>query len=319
MESQGLSEGSLRNSHRETHAVRRKPAPAKLQQRASALVESCSQDLVIRQRLDPERVELPLKKGGFFVLENEGKADPGFLVFMPDQPAVFLQPKGRYQTASTLRLRVSAAATEGTVLVATLDDVLHSLRLEDVWMWRGACITDQPYSARRTRLKEFVESHWIPDARLLGGIFTSVAQPVSLEAFSGKQDWSQCHSVEFVPEQPGRRRMVHFLEEQQAAAVGHAAEKKERGVQPVKPVQPVQHAEPVKPVARVTTGQRVKAIPVDKMPDIYDLVDIEGKPLGRASVQQFALSLQMRDTTKERWVKVEWREEFNGYEITGLL
>jgi hypothetical protein len=264
---------------------------------------------------------MPLKKGGFFVLENEGKADPGFLVFLPDQPAVFLQPRGRYQTASTLRLRVSAAATEGTVLVATLDDVLHSLRLEDVWMWRGACVTDQPYSLRRNRLKEFVESHWIPDARLLGGIFTSVAQPVSLEKFADKQDWSQCHSVEFIPEQAGRRRMVHFLEEQQAAAVGHAAEKKERSVQalPMKPMKPVEVQPSEPPTRRVTTGQRVKAVPVDKMPDIYDLYDIEGQLLGRASVQQFALSLQMRDATKDRWVKVEWREEFNGYEITALL
>ena len=88
---QGLSDGSLRNSHRETHAVRRKPAPAKLQQSASALVESCSQDLILRQRLDPERVEMPLKKGAFYVLGNEGKADPGFLVFLAGQPAVFLQ------------------------------------------------------------------------------------------------------------------------------------------------------------------------------------------------------------------------------------
>jgi len=309
MEAQGLSEGSLRNSHRETHAVRRKPAPAKPQQRASALVESCSQDTVIRQRLDPERVEIPLKKGGFFVLENEGKADPGFLVFTPDQPAVFIQPRGRHQTASTLRLRVSAAVSEGTVLVATLDDVLHSLRLEDVWMWRGVSITDQPFSVRRARLKEFVESHWIPDARLLGGIFTTVAHPISLEAFAAKQDWSHCHSVEFVPEQSGRRRMVHFLEEQQRAATGPAAEKKERAVAVL----------PVAQIQRPVAGQTVKAVPVDKMPDIYDLFDAAGQLLGRASVQQFALSLRLRDMTTDRWVKIEWREEFNGYEITSLL
>ena len=318
---QGLSEGSLRNSHRETHAVRRKPAPAKLQQRASALVESCSQDLVIRQRLDPDRVEVPIKKGEFVVLGNEGKADPGFLVFMKGEPAVFIQNRrtahGNRQTASTMRLRVSAAM-EGTVLIATMDDVLHSLRLEDVWMWRGDTVTDRPYSERRPLLKEFVEKHWIPDARLLGGIYTSVAQPISMEAFASKQDWSQFHSIEFVPEQAGRRRLVLFLEVQQRAAVGPAAEKKERHDPPrvhvVARTPPASVASPSNP----KEGLRlVLAKPVDKMPDIYDLYDGD-TPLSRASVQQFALSMSMRSIEGEIWVNARWNPEFGGYEIVSL-
>jgi hypothetical protein len=112
MESQGLSQGSLRNSHRETHAVKRKRAPALFQELARKLVESCSQDLVLRQRLDPERAEVPLKRGTFFALENEGRAEPGFLVFLPGKPAIFIQfRKGSGANTSTLRLRVSAAIT----------------------------------------------------------------------------------------------------------------------------------------------------------------------------------------------------------------
>ena len=323
---QGLSEGSLRNSHRETHAVRRKPAPAKLQQRASALVESCSQDPVLRQRIDPERVEVPLKKGGFYVLGNEGKADPGFLVFLKGEPAVFVQNRrgknGPYVSASTLRLRVSAAM-DNTVLVATLDDVLHSLRLEDVWKWSGACVTGLPYSERRPMLKEFVEKHWIPDARLLGGIFTTVAQPISMEAFAAKQDWSQFHSVEFIPEQAGRRRMILYLEVQQKAAVGPAAEKHFRAAS--SPV-PAPHPAP-RPAPRTATAaqavqgdhvREVRAVPVDKMPDIYDLYDREGHPISRASVQQFSLSMKLREAG-ESWVKAQWIPEFGGYQIIEML
>jgi hypothetical protein len=325
---QGLSEGSLRNSHRETHAVRRKPAPAKLQQCASALVESCSHDLVLRQRLDPDRVEMPLKKGTFYILGNEGKADPGFLVFLPGQPAVFLQNRrgknGPYVMASTLRLRVSAAMNN-TVLIATLDDVLHSLRLEDVWKWGGVCVTDKPYSERRPMLKEFVEKHWIPDARLLGGIFTSVAQPMSLDDFAAKQDWSQLHSVEFVPEQAGRRRMILYLEVQQKAATGPAAEKHLRATQVHEP-RPIPPAAP-RPAARPATRPEAKpefqirearAVPVDKMPDVYDLYDREGLPISRASVQQFSLSLKLRESG-ENWVKAKWVPEFGGYEIIEIL
>ena len=316
---QGLSEGSLRNSHRETHAVRRKPAPAKLQQCASALVESCSQDQIIRQRLDPDRVEMPLKKGAFYVLGNEGKADPGFLVFLKGQPAVFLQKRrgknGPYVMASTLRLRVSAAM-DNTVLIATLDDVLHSLRLEDVWKWCGTCVTDKPYSERRPLLKEFVEKHWIPDARLLGGIFTSIAQPMSMDAFASKQDWSQLHSVEFIPEQAGRRRMILYLEVQQKAATGPAAEKHLRSheARPIPPAAP-------RPVARPQQQSQIRearAVPVDKMPDVYDLYDREGLPISRASVQQFSLSLKLRESG-ENWVKAKWVPEFGGYEIIEIL
>ena len=333
---QGLSEGSLRNSHRETHAVRRKPAPAKLQQRASALVESCSQDLILRQRLDPDRVEMPLKKGGFYVLGNEGKADPGFLVFMAGEPAVYLQTRrgknGSYTTGSTLRLRVSSLL-DNTVLIATLDDVMHSLRLEDVWKWNGSCVTDRPYSARRLFLKEFVEKQWIPDARLLGGIFTSVAAPMSMEEFAAKQDWSQMHSLEFVPEQAGRRRMILFLEIQQKAATGPAAEKHLRGstqphpvqqlrVAPRPPPRPTGH-QPEKQVAQLQVAhvaqlREARAVPVDKMPDIYDLYDREGLPISRASVQQFSLSIKLREAG-ENWVKAKWVPEFGGYEIVEIL
>ena len=334
---QGLSEGSLRNSHRETHAVRRKPAQAKLQQRACALVESCSQDLVLRQRLDPDRVEVPLKKGTFYVLGNEGKADPGFLVFMKGEPAVFLQSRrgknGSYVMASTFRLRVSAAM-DNTVLIATLDDVLHSLRLEDVWSWQGECVTDKSYSQRRPMLKDFVENHWIPDARLLGGIYTSVAQPMTMEEFSLKKDWSQFHSIEIVPEQAGRRRMILYLEVQQKAAIGHAAEKTERGPMHV-PARMQSAGATVSAGSAGTTisagsaGTTVRtgttdemkvarAVPVDKMPDIYDLYTQDNAFMSRASVQQLALSIRLREC-REPWVNVKWNGEFGGYEIIEIL
>ena len=52
------------------------------------------------------------------------------------------------------------------------------------------------------------------------------------------------------------------------------------------------------------------------MPDVYDLFHEDGTPLGRASVQQFKLSQLLRGS-KEVWVTAEWRQEFQGYEITG--
>jgi hypothetical protein len=341
MESQGLSEGSLRNSHRETHAVRRKPAPASFQELARKLVESCSSDLILRQRLDPQKMEGGMKRGTFFVLPNEGRAEPGFLVCLPGKPAIFLQMRrGRegksYMQGSTLRMRVSTAVGEGggSVLIATLDDVMHRLRLEDVWMWRGESLaTTHTYSRRREKLKEFVEHHWVPDARLLGGIFTTVAQPISLEAFAKKGEWTGVSSVEFIPEAPGRRRLVHHLEAPVQSASGPAGLKQDRAAVPT-PVSNKESSSDVSPFEEVVAPvvapaapvamRKARAVPVDKMPDVYDLYEENGLPISRASVQQFSISQRLRKAVEEAGaqgagVLARWRAEFGGYEIVGLL
>jgi len=330
METQGLSVGSIRNSHREIHAVKRKYAPALFQELARKLVESCSDDLVLRQRLDPDRAQVPLKKGDFYVMENEGRAEPGFLVFLPDKPAIYLQLRrgkkneGSPWRANTLRMRVSTSLSEGggTILIATLDDVLHHLRLEDVWMWRGdQVIRKQGYSARREYLKEFVGHHWVPDARLLGGIFTSIAQPVSLEIFSLKKTWDNCHSVEFIPESVGRRRMVWFLEAQMKSAEAHAGLKQDRVPQALPKAMPqalpkaMPQAAPRPPPrpAPATQDRRVRAVPVDSLPDIYELYGEDNMPISRASVQQFALSKSLREATQDGngvWVTADWNKDF---------
>ena len=315
METQGISVGSIRNSHREIHAVRRKFAPAIFQELAKKLVESCSTDLVIRQHLDPERAQPLLRKGAFYVLENEGRAEPGFLVFLPGKPAIYVQFRRgkngeRGWRANTLRMRVSSSLSDGggTILVATLDDVLHHLRLEDVWMWRGnPVVGKEGFSKRREYLSEFVQHNWVPDARLLGGIFTSIAQPISLEAFAAKKDWGACHSIEFIPEMPAKRRMVWFLEAKVRAAEAHAGLKQGRAPVPVS-----------KPLP--TKGRRrVQAIPMDALPDIYELLD-DGVMFDRASIQQFSLSQSLRDACRSGpvWVWIDWNEEFQGYIITGL-
>jgi len=338
METQGISVGSIRNSHREIHAVRRKFAPALFQELAKKLVESCSTDLVIRQHLDPERAQPLLRKGSFYVLENEGRAEPGFLVFLPDKPAIYVQFRRngsgeRGWKANTLRMRVSTTLSEGggTILVATLDDVLHRLRLEDVWMWRGTSIIGKEgFSKRREYLNEFVKHHWVPDARLLGGIFTSIAQPISLEQFAAKKDWSTCHSIEFIPELPGKRRMVWFLEARMKAAEAHAGLKQGRQEAVPRTAYPVP-AYPVPPTALPpatstltqpdTNPRRVHAVPVDRLPDVYDLIGDDGQIFNRGSVQQFSLSKALREASKAPGgaaVMVEWNTEFAGYMITML-
>lgn len=322
MENQGLSEGSLNNSHRETHALRRKPAPAKLQKCTIAFLESCLQDPIIRNRMDVARAEGPLKRGTFFVLANEGRADPGFLVFLNGQPPVYVQYKRGGVFCATLRMRVSGHVSEGggSIMIATLDDVCHSLRLEDVWVWRGQKLWDsQTFTQRRERLDEFVKHHWIPDARLMGAVVTTVANPISLDEFSVKKEFQGVASLEFIPDTPGKRRMIVMLDDgrRNHGAQLHTVREETSKNTIVKNV-----VAPTAPIAVTEQLRRVRAVAVDKLPDVYDLFGEDGLPISRASIQQMSVSQQVKAEAKDKkdgvWVSARWRSEFGGYEIVGV-
>jgi hypothetical protein len=176
-------------------------------------------------------------------------------------------------------------------------------------MWKGERIFDkQPYSKRRKTLKEFVERCWIPDARLLGGITTTDLNPKTIEQAFGLIP-PPVHTMELIPEMAGKRRMWFSLEPLAAAVV------------PATPLAAVPaprvFAETMAAVPKQAGLQRVLAKSIDKMPDIYDIYSANDELIGRASVQQFALSQNLRSECPADgiWVFVEWREEFRGYEI----
>ena len=313
--------GSIRNSHRDTNPIKRKFAPKKIAEQARALVDGCSSSgPIIRQRLDVERMKQPLQKGLFYVIENDGMAEPGFLVFLPGQAPIFLQTKIKAAPPCTLRMRVSPTMGEGggSILIATLDLIQHTLRIEDVWMWKGEALYDtSPFSKRRTHLKEFVERCWIPDARLMGGIQTTILNPRSVRAYLDAPATSVT-TVEFIPEMAGRRRMWWGAacpllapapsqgEKVSVAAAAATNNLSQGGAAP-------------KTIDKDYT--RAVAKPVDTMPDVYDLCDEAGTIVAQGSVQQFSLSqtLRARQTSEGLLVAVRWREEFGGYEITGLI
>jgi hypothetical protein len=51
------------------------------------------------------------------------------------------------------------------------------------------------------------------------------------------------------------------------------------------------------------------------------MFDEEGGQLGRASVQQFSLSMKLRDACnpgEDVWVVAAWNKDFNGYMIESI-
>lgn len=322
-------EGSLRNSHREMSQLKLKPVKSSLHDLAIQFVETRVADMCIRQRLQPDK-EAILRKGTFYALPSESRAEPGFLLFLPKQVPIFIANRAggrdRKPPAYTMRMRVDLSLGDGggSLFVATLDRIQHSLRIEDVWIWKGENLyTTKGFSQRRTYLREFVEKGWVPDARLMGGIQTTVANPLPLAALPTV---SSSYSVDLIPELPGKRRFWFLMENKPAITATSSA----AGVAPITktispplPVPQQKHIPTELPSMAVpalsTTKQRAYATPLESLPDVYDLSLEDGTPLCRAAIQQISLSQQLKNKKMARIpVWAEWKKEFGRYEIVAV-
>uniref|UniRef100_A0A6C0IFN5 mRNA capping enzyme adenylation domain-containing protein n=1 Tax=viral metagenome TaxID=1070528 RepID=A0A6C0IFN5_9ZZZZ len=313
-EQEQVTQGVLQSSYRNTHAVNLKKASPAIQQTTIEYLNNHCQDLVIAQRLTPDKAEKPLKNGSFFLTNYIGKAEPGFLVFLPKQYPTFvrfhLSKREREHTKGQplvyiMRMRTSNVVNEGSVFVAALDVNSHLMILEDVYIWRNQNIfqTDS-FSKRRLIMKEFVEKHWIPDSRLLGGIVTEVSQPKPLASFKTLIENKESHRVDFVPEMAGRRRFYMLVNETKGAlSTSDGYYGRVVNPQPVVIPQPVVEA---------------RAVKVPLLPDVYELFDNNNKSLGNAAIQQLELSKKLKEIKDTIWVTISYNEDFKRYEITGL-
>jgi len=317
MSQEQVTQGVLESSYRNTHAVNLKRASSSIQERTVEYLNNNCQDLVIAQRLTPDKAEKPLKHGIFYITNYVGKAEPGFLVFLPKQYPTFVTFRKSKPVVYIMRMRVSSVVNEGSILVAAIDLNSHLMILEDIYVWRNSNIFQtEPFSKRRTTMKEFVETHWIPDSRLLGGVVTEISQPKPLASFKSVVENKESHRIDFVPENPGRRRFYMLVNETKGAlstSDGYYGRAVTTSI-PVKEVVPVKEAE--SEAVAVTTARAVK---VPLLPDVYELFDSNNKTLGRAAIQQLELSKKLKEVNSDIWVTISYNEDFKRYEITGLV
>jgi len=322
-EQEQVTQGLLQSSYRNTHAVNLKKASPAIQQITIEYLNNHCQDLVIAQRLTPDKAEKPLKHGSFYLTNYIGKAEPGFLVFLPKQYPTFvrfhLSKREREQTKGQpivyiMRMRTSNVVNEGSVFVAALDINSHLMILEDIYVWRNQNIfQSNTFSKRRFVMKEFVEKHWIPDSRLLGGIVTEVSQPKPLASFKSLIENKESHRVDFVPEMAGRRRFYMLVNETKGAlstSDGYYG----RVVNP----QPVVKNDTLVKNDPLLSDTFARAVKVPLLPDVYELFDNNNKSLGNAAIQQLELSKKLKEMKDTIWVTTSYNEDFKRYEITGI-
>ena len=335
-----IAEGSLNSSHRNTHAIILKKAHKKQEDKAIEYLNNYCSDLVIGQRLNLDK-EIILKNNTFFVNTYLSKVEPGFLVFLPDSQPVFirynLSKKERFQTNGKplcyiLRLRVSAEVNSGSVFVVSVDTVNHSMLFEDIYVWKNKYIFEtQTFTQRRIIMKEFVEKHWMPDVRLLGGIVSNIIEPKPLSYVKELENVKEFMNIHLIPDSAGKRRFTFKLNETEAKITdgfyGRNDNRKNTNkpllkveLSKINPQQQQQQQQAPKSNKQTTQKHTVaKAVKIPDIPDLYELYDIEGNSLSRAAVQQLFLSRQLKNIKEnEIMVKISYNEDFNRYEIVGL-
>lgn len=274
---------------------------------AKQFLESYQFDLRIRQHLHEDKLDQSIGKHKYYVLGNEQKYEPGYILVMKGHPVVFLQGRLQYGFALHLRLHSSLYANQA-IFVGTLDTIRASLRLEDVLLYEGKSLMQDPFSKRYAMLHTFFQTAFVQDTRL-SGVTVSLAELFPLSKVKSLVDSALYYSLDFVPEQAGRRRL--FLSLPQAAA-------------PAKPAPKVQApAAAPPPLSAMKKEDRVSALAfkIKGLPDTYELKDEQGQSLGKAAVQTTELSQLLRQTIQQEGtqVKIEWVEEFERFKITGLV
>jgi len=315
MDTTGSIRASLKGSSPGFHPQNIEPA---VLDRAKQFLESLQFDLRIRQMLYPDKMEVSLGKHVYYVLGNEQKYEPGFLICMKGQPLVFIH--SRFQFGFTLRLRLHASLYQKeAVFVGTLDTVHAQLRLEDVLYYSGQNMIRDPYTRRYNVLKGFMENSFVQDKRL-SGLTVTLAQPTPLATLKETIESGQFHSVDLIPEQGGRRRWYIPLHTQTSRV--HRDVNVNTVVQKNTTVVPTVVETQVASVKN-TSLTRAIASKVTGLPDTYDLTDSTGQSIGRAAVQNAQTSIELRQAITKPGVKrvpvcVEWYADFERYQILGL-
>jgi len=282
-----------------------KRVPPALLDAAKRVLERSVPNSAIRHSLYIEKSEPFLSTEKMVLIANEGRTDPGYICFFPQQPIMFIN--SRVDQGVFLRLRVDTSLFQGTVFIGTLDG--GNLVFEDCYAWRGKSVADQSFSKRFSLLNTFYHSLCVRDERI-SGVKIHLAKLHALAEFPVLILKDEFWSIDFVPEAPQRRRFFHKL---------HIQGQVQMQSQTQGQVQPATTAKPIveeKPTQLVAIAKNIQGLP-----DTYDLFSYDKVHIGEAAIQSDQMSSQVRLAIKKNSslpVFVDWNEEFECYEISGI-
>jgi len=293
-------------AHRQPLSHQPKRVPPALLDTAKRVLERSAPSGSIRHSLQIDKSESFFSTEKMTLIANEGRTEPGYICFFPQQPVMFIS--GRQDQGVFLRLRVDSSLFQGTIFIGTLDG--GSLVLEDCLSWRGKTFVDLPFSKRYAQLHTFFHTLCVRDERI-SGVKLSLAKLYSLSSLADLVQKDEFWSVDFVPELARRRRFFMRLH-------GVTVVKQQQQQQQQQAFQPTTVAAPI-----METPKTLVAIAknIQGLPDTYDLFSYDKVHIGEGAIQSDQMSTDVRVAIKKNSslpVFVEWNEEFECYEITGV-
>lgn len=259
----------------------------------------------------------------------------GFLVILPTGGgAVYVPAIAAKLPPQRFRLRLSPRVSEagGAIFSAYLSrgatrEEPRRCVLEDVLVWEGRDVWGtQPFRVRWSRImRDFLENHFLADARLAGGTVFEAAnyQSVATTLLSGEPD--ERTVLEFVPDAAGQKRLIWSAKKATVApklptpvpsvTAPTAIKISEIAAQPKERVGSTEH-----PKGSATEFTIKKEAGMG--PDVYAVFKGTER-MGLALVRTLAISRALRVATTgvgEAGVPVsaEFNKTFEKYEIMGL-
>ena len=293
-------------AHRQPLSHQPKRVPPALLDTAKRVLERSAPSGSIRHSLQIDKSESFFSTEKMTLIANEGRTEPGYICFFPQQPVMFIN--GRQDQGVFLRLRVDSSLFQGTIFIGTLDS--GSLVLEDCLSWRGKSFVDLPFSKRYAQLHTFFHTLCVRDERI-SGVKLSLAKLHALSSLADLVQKDEFWSVDFVPELARRRRF--FMRLHGVTAVKQQQQKtQEQSFQPTTVAAPITET----PKVLVAIAKNIQGLP-----DTYDLFSYDKVHIGEGAIQSDQMSTDVRVAIQKNPslpVFVEWNEEFECYEITGV-
>jgi len=308
-------EPSLRSSsYRPTECKLKRTDPA-LHETIQRFVESLSDDVRVSQYADVNFAIKKLQGKPWYWLTQIGRS--GYLVFLPNTPAVWIDEQFKHSYKVQIRVN-SSVYTEKTVMVASLDMVDGLLRLEDSWIIAGKNIKFQeriPFTQRWNSLLEFYCVLYKNDSALQQGLRI---EPATYGKLVSIKDIQNIPNVMLAQGEDERRRLrVQLVPRDLPAPAPTPAPQQQQQQVHTRNQAPAPRPPPrPQPQAK---AQEAMAVAHPEYPDTYDLF-IDGVKKGYAAVQDLDLSKRLKTvSSKEIRVKIEWNPEFSMYEINDIL
>jgi len=271
-------------------------------------VESLHNDVRISQYADMKYAAGKMESGKWYLLDPS-EYQSGYLIFIPQQPVIWIDEQ--FRMSFRIPMRVGASIYEkNSVMVASLNKSEGILRLEDAWMIAGKSYFDEAFSKRWEALGTFYRSSYKVDSFLQRGL---TIQPAVYQPLESAAEWGRNppRMILAQGESFPRRLRVQLVEQPRVQSE----------VKAPAPV-PLPVSQKVKLLVKSKKPSGTIAIPHETHPDAYNIW-IDGVKKGYAAVQDLALSQKLRAVCKKEGiggipVTVEWNAEFSMYEIVSV-